>query len=301
MADPAALRGEYESLKERASETLRQGNLQGALELFDRAHALSRDLGEPSLEDMAYCNRSAVAIRLQRGDQCEPTLRQMLLRTSDSLVAYLSSYHLAQACDARKDYKKALFYARIAHRYAAALEDGEYQASALNEIGNARMALNDFHGALGEYSEAAGLLGPGETERRAFVLANLGYCLLLLGRLEQGFDAVIRGLRVARRVRAPRAESLGRLCLSFGHLLIGRPWYAARHGGEALELAEEQGDERTMKYALLLLGESYKQGGKTLVARECFDVLQQTYYPGMPQVPEMLLEVDVCRVINLRA
>jgi len=107
--------------------------------------------------------------------------------------------------------------------------------------------------------------------------------------------------RMARRVGAPLAESLARLCLAFAHLLHGRPWYALRHGSEALELAEAHGDEQTLKYALLLLGEAYKQGGKMNVARECFELLQRTYYPGMAQVPEMLLGVDVCRVINLRA
>jgi tetratricopeptide (TPR) repeat protein len=300
MVDLASLRAEYETLKERASETLKQGDLHAALEEFNLAHGAARRLGERDLEDVAFCNRSAVAIRLGQHDECVAALRQMLLRTAEPQVAYLSAYNLSRACDNRKDYRKALFYARIAHRYAIELEDPYQQASALNWIGNALVALNDFQGGLEEYRKAESLMEDEQSERRSLVLANLGYCLLLTGETKDGFRSVIRGLRMARRVKAPFGESAGRLCLAFGHLLVGRPRYAVRHGAEALELAEEHGDERTLKLALVLLGEAYKQGGKLPAALECFELLQRTYYPGMTQVPEMLLEVDICRVINLR-
>jgi tetratricopeptide (TPR) repeat protein len=301
MAEPAILRAEYEALKERASETLKQGKLHEALGLFDEANELARRLGVPDLVDLAFCNRSAVSIRLHQGEDCVPKLRQMLLRTTNPQVARHSAYNLALACDAQKNYNKELFYARIAYRYSVELAEVEHEASALNQIGNALVALNDFGGALEEYRRADRLLESEQSGRKAIILANLGYCCLLTDQPVDGFRALVRGLRMARRVGAPLAESLARLCLAFAHLLHGRPWYALRHGSEALELAEAHGDEQTLKYALLLLGEAYKQGGKMNVARECFELLQRTYYPGMAQVPEMLLGVDVCRVINLRA
>lgn len=300
MSDPATLRAEYEALKEQASKAVKQGKLTDALELFDRAYGLTCKLGKADLEDLAFCNRSAVSIRLGQGDDCVPQLRQMLLRTSDPQVARHSAYNLSLACDARKEYQKELFYARIAHRYSVELGESEHEASALNQIGNALVALNDFGGGLEEYRKADLLLLGEESDRRAVILANVGYCYLLTGCTAEGFRAVIRSLRMARRVKAPLAEGLARLCLAFAYLQIDRPWYGLRHGSEALELAEEYGDEQTMKHALLLLGEAYKQGGKVHVARECFELLQRTYYPGMSQVPEMLLGVDVCRVINLR-
>jgi len=300
MVEAKTLRAEYDALKERASETLKGGNLHAALEEFDRAHAVARRLAERNLEDIAFCNRSAVAIRLGLDDGCVRVLRQMLLRTADPQVAYLSAYNLSRACDNCKDYRKALFYARIAHRYAIELGDVEQEASALNWIGNALVALNDFGGGLEEYRKADVLIRDEESERRSVILTNLGYCLLLLGETNDGFRSVVRGLRMARRVQAPLAESLSHLCLSFAHLQGGRPWYAVRHGAEALELAEQHGDPPIMKLALLLLGEAYKQGDKVPAALECFELLQQTYYPGMSQVPEMLLGLDICRIINLR-
>lgn len=300
MADAANPRAEYEALKEEASSAVKQGSLAEALKLFDRAYGLAQRLGEPDLEDLAFCNWSAVAIRLGQDEECVPTLQQMLLRTTDPRLAYLSAYNLCQACDIRKDFKKVLFYARIARRYAVELGDADYEASAVNEIGNAYGALNDFRAALEAYSEAEAVLGRAESERRAFVLANKGYCLLLTGALDEGFRSVVQGLRMARRIHAPLALSHAHLCLAFAHLLVERPWYAVRHGSSALELGELHADQSTIKHALLFVGEAYKLGGKMDVARECFDLLQQTYYPGMTQVPEMLLEVDVCRVINLR-
>lgn len=300
MADAANPHEEYEALKEEASSAVKRGRLANALELFDLAYGLACELGEADLEDLAFCNRSAIAIRLGEGEDHVPQLRQMLLRTSDTQVARHSAYNLSLACDARKDYKKELFYARIAYRYSLELGETEHEASALNQIGNALVALNDFAGGLEEYGKADLLLEGEESNRRAVILANVGYCYLLTGRTPEGFRAVIRGLRMARRVTAPLAESLARLCLAFAYLQIGRPWYGLRHGSAALDLAEQYDDEQTMKHALLLLGEAYKQGGKVHVARECFELLQRTYYPGMSHVPEMLLDVDVCRVINLR-
>lgn len=301
MADSATLRAEYETFRERATESVQKGKLKEALDLFDRAHGVARQLGGADFVDIAFCNRSAIAIRLRLDAGCIPVLRQMLLRTTDAQVAYLSAYNLSLACDNQKDYRKALFYARIAHRYSLELGEPEQEGSALNQAGNALVALNDFGGALEEYRRADLLLANEQSDRRAIILANFGYCCLLTGRPADGFRAVIRGLRMARRVGAPLAEGLARLCLSFAHLLHGRPWYALRHGSEALELGEAHGDEPCVKYALLLLGEAYKQGGKVVAARECFELLQRTYYPGMTQVPEMLLGVDVCSVINLRA
>lgn len=300
MPDTDAVRAKYDAVKEHALELLRQGDLRAALDAFERAYDLARRIGEPRLQDIAFCNRSAVAIRLESGDESMSALRQMLLRTADSLVAYLSAYNLARASDARKDYEKTLFYARIAHRYAVELEEPEQQSSALNWIGNALVAFNDFEGGLAEYRKADRLIDGEESEQRSLILVNIGYCLLTTGETTDGVRSVLQGLRMARRLRAPLAESVGHLCLSFAHLLLERPWYAARHGADAVRFAEAAGDERTMKQALLLLGEAYKKGGKLPAALECFELLQETYYPGMSQVPEMLLGVDICRVINLR-
>lgn len=300
MEDSGSSRAQYEALKERASESVQKGKLKEALDLFDRAHEVARRLGERDLEDVAFCNRSAVAIRLGIDESCLRSLRQMLMRTSSPRVAYLSSYNLSQACDVNKDYRKALFYARIAVRYAAELGEVDHQAAATNQIGNALVALNDFAGGLKEYQIAHSLVEHSESERQSLILANLGYSQLLTGMIEEGLRTIIRALRMARRLRAPAALGEAHLCLSFAYLMAGRPWYALHHGSQALEQAEALGDEQTMKYALLLLGEGYKQGGKVVAARECFELLQRTYYPGMGEVPEMLLGVDICRVINLR-
>lgn len=300
MVEPVSLRAEYETLRERGAETLRQGELQAALEEFDRAHAVARQLGERDLEDVAFCNRSAVAIRMGIDDECLRSLRQMLMRTSNSRVAYLSSYNLCLAYDNRKDYRKALFYARIAYRYAVELGEAEHQAAATNQVGSLLVALNDFAGGLKEFEQAESLVANTESERRSLILSNLAYCHLLTGETNAGFRALLVALRMARRLRLPVAEAAAHLCLSFAFLLAERPWYALRHGSEALELAEALDDEQTVKNALLLLGEAYKQGGKLTAARECFEILQRTYYPGMGEVPEMLLGVDICRVINLR-
>lgn len=291
----------YDSLKDQGLVALEAGRLRQALELFDRAYELAVADGDENLRDLAVCNCAAVAIRLGEAEALIPRLRAMLMRTRDPRVSLFSAYNLALDCNKRKRFRKALFYARIAERYATELGEEPFRASALNEVGNAFVALNDFDSALEAYLQAETLVAGEETGRHATFLANIGYCHLLQGRLDDGFRREFESLRMARRCGARLAESLPRLCLSFAHLLANRPGHALRHANGALELAEEQGDHETVKYALLLLGEGYKKGGRTAPARECFQLLQRTFYPDMPEVPPMLLDVDVCRVINLRA
>lgn len=301
MTIKASLTETYEALRQGGLEELAAGRLEAALAVFDRAFELARESGDQTLDDLASCNRSAVAILLGDGEACIPSLRAMLLRTGDPTVARYSAYNLALAYDRPDGFKKSLFYARIALRYSLELGDPALEASARNQIGNVLVALNDIDNAFEHYTQADEILADADSGYRAQVLTNLGYCQLLDGCLATGLSAVIRAVRMARRHGASLAESHARLCLSFGYLLNDKPAYAASHAATALELAERHGDQRTQKHALLLIGEAYKQGGQTLVARECFELLQTTYYPDMPHVPEMLLDVDVCRVINLRA
>jgi tetratricopeptide (TPR) repeat protein len=301
MATKTATMERYELLKEQGSESLVEGRLEEALATFDRACEIAEEIEDRDLRDLAYCNWSAVAIRLRRPRGCVPRLQEMLLRTTDSRVAMYSSYNLALAYDDDRSNGKALFYARIAQRYAEELGEVELRGSALNQIGHALMAMNRFEEATEHLEQAERLLGPDHPLRRGLVLANLGYCSVVLGRVERGFRCLFESLRTLRRASSGLYEPTARMALSFAYLHADRPIRALQHAHRALEGAERSGDDHAAKYALLLLGESYKRGGDAEAAEECFTLLQETYYPDMPEVPGLLLEIDLCRIINLGA
>ncbi|MFP3939422.1 MAG: hypothetical protein ACLF0P_03865 [Thermoanaerobaculia bacterium] len=301
MNHESEIQERYETLKEEGSAHLAAGRLEEALERFERAEEAARRAGDADQVDLAFCNRSAVAVRLARTDGVQLRLQETLLRTTNRRVAVYSAYNLALAYDRSNSFEKSLFYARIAHRYAAELRDGALEALALNQIGNVLTALNQFQEALEHFRKADGLLPPGDDVARALLLDNLGYCHAVLGRFDLAFPALFRSLRLLRKCGAELYEAEPRLALCFAYLGIGRPGRAIRHVNRALDIAERSEDARSMKYALLLLGEGYKVAGHTGAARDCFRILQESYYPDMPEVPGLLLGLDVCKVINLRA
>lgn len=301
MNHESEIQERYEVLKEEGSAHLAAGRLEEALERFERAEEVAREGGDPDQVDLAFCNRSAVAVRLARTDGVQLRLQETLLRTTNRRVAVFSAYNLALAYDRANSFEKSLFYARIAHRYAVELQDASLEALALNQIGNVLTALNQFQEALEHFQKADRLLPPGDDVARALLLDNLGYCHAVLGRFDRAFPALFRSLRLLRRSGAELYEAEPRLALCFAYLGVGRPGRAIRHVNRALEIAERSEDARSMKYALLLLGEGYKLSGHTGAARDCFRILQECYYPDMPEVPGLLLGLDVCKVINLRA
>lgn len=194
-----------------------------------------------------------------------------------------------------------MFYARIALRHSAEMQSPELQASALDLLGNAHVALNDFQSGSQEYEKALELLGETPSVRRAVVLANAAYPKLLRNDLKEGMADLYHCLRYLRSQGVRFYQINAHLSLSFGYLLMERPIRAIHHASRALDLAEEFDSQASVKYALLMIGEAYKIAGDSPAARRCFDILQETYYPDKPEVPAMLLGLDLCKVINLRA
>jgi len=305
MVEPEANRArvaeQYEGLRTEASQALYQGQLARAYELFDQAYGLAVSDGDSNLIDLAYCNRAVVAARTGRARDMIPHLQEILLRTTDPQVARLSAYNLALVYDRPDGYRKSLFYARISLRYANELDDPAQRASSINQIGNILCAMSQFESALEHFRQAEEILADEVSPSKAIVLDNLGYCLTVLGEYSAGFGYLFRSLRMLRRLGAHLYETEPSLALCFAYLHIGRPEQAARHGARALDLAEEAADPKNAKLALLLLGEAYKMAGNLDVAHECFTLLQETFYPEMPEVPGMLFGLDVCKMINLRA
>lgn len=302
MAEQSVTRTRYEVVKEEGSALLAAGRLEEALESFDRACDLARALDDQDLSDLAYCNRSAVAVRLGMQGEIVTRLQEILLQTRNPQVAALAGYNLSRIYDRRKGFKKVIFYSRLALESAEEAENDELRASALNQLGNAYAAINQFETALDHYRQGLALLPAERSTRRALLLNNVGYACTVLGRLHEAFGPIFESLRILRRCEPGSLYEIEPyLTLSFAYLHIGRPEAAKRHAFRAFESAERTGDLERLKYALLLLGESHKLAGEDLAARDYFDLLQETFYPEMPEVPGMLLALDVCKLINLKA
>lgn len=291
----------YERLRDLGTEQLEGGHFATALEHFERAYEVAEQAGDRNTVDLAFCNRAVMSTMLKKSGDWIPRLQEILLRTSEARVARFCAYNLALIYDWEKSFKKSLFYGRIALRYSAEIGSPELLASAHDAIGNALIAMNDFEAGGREFERALAELPAEAVTRRAVVEANLAYSLLMRDRIAESLPLLYRSLRHLRRHGSAFVRMNPELSLAFALLLADKYGKAIDHALIALESAEDFGSTEVVKNALLLIGEAYKRAGDSPAARRCFDVLQETYYPDKPEVPAMLLGLDLCKVINLRA
>ena len=291
----------YEREWQAAEAAKEAGRLEEAYERYVAAFAAAELLGDHELVDRAFCNRAALGIALGRGEDPVPRLCTILLRNRSRSISFLAANTVARACELRRDYTKGLFYARIARDHAEAVARPEWLATASNQIGNLLLAESYFEDAAASYRQALALIADGGSPRQLVFEANLGYCELVLGRHKSGLSLLYRCLRTALRRDWARIEMIARIDLCYAHLELGRFETAERHGRRGLALAERIGESDWIKNALYLLGESAVLAGADGRAYAWFHELQRRYYPAQSHLPDLLLSVDIRKLINLRA
>lgn len=290
----------FDELKRLGQLAIEAGRLEEAAGFFDQALAWARE-NDGTLVDLAVCNRAAVSIELRQGEAELTRLREILLRNVDTLCCRVAAYNIARHYELTKNYKKSMFYARIACDRSAILGRRDWLASSHNLIGNTLLAEGFVDRAREEYERALELLPDEPIPAGASVLDNLGYCRILQGRHSEGYALLYRSLRLAQRFGAERYEISTRLDLCFAHLETGRYHRASRHGCIALALAEKAGEVDAIKNALYLLGEVANLRGETDVAHSYFSRLQRDFYPDECYLPGFLLAVDIRKLVNLHA
>lgn len=296
------LRRRFEDLRERAVEALEGTRYAESRDLFGQAIEVARQLEDKVLEDRAFCGHTAMALALGEGEDQVAPLRETLMRSGDDETCFLASYILAtQVFDSEADYRKSLFYSRVARTHAERLDRKEWLASCHNQIANALLATSFFDQACEEYQEALDLVPEDALLERALILDNLGYCRLVQKRHKEGFGMLFWSLRTLRRLGLRRYQAQPHIGLSYGYIDIGRYRSALRHGFEALRIAEDVGDDVATKQALYILGEAAKVAGAKHAAYRFYNRLQTEFYPADNSMAELLLTVDTRNLINLRA
>ena len=291
----------YEREWQSAEAAKEAGRLEEAFDRYVAAFTAAELLGDQELVDRAFCNRAALGIALGRGEDPVPRLCTILLRNRSRAIGFLAANTIARACELRRDFPKGLFYARIARDHAEAVGRPEWLATASNQIGNLLLAESYFEDAAASYQQALALVPGAHSARQLVFEANLGYCELVLGRYRSGLELLYRCLRAAVRRKRERIEMIARIDLCYAHLELGRFETAERHGRRGLELAERIGESDWIKNALYLLGEVAVLAGADGRAYAWFHELQRRYYPAQSHLPDLLLSVDIRKLINLRA
>lgn len=291
----------FRALRDRGVESLRAGDLTAALDAFEQSAALARSNGDSSLADLADCNCAAIRIELGESDGALAQMRSILLRSGDAQTCMVAATNAARIHDLAKQWKKGLFYARLALTHARAAGDASQLASTYNLSANLLLADDNVEEAVNDYETAIALMPGDDPIWRARALGNLGYCRVLQSRLPEAYALLRESLDTLRGAEARLYLVSPLTDLAFAHLESGHPQEARDAAEEALALAREFEDETGVKNALYLFGQAAQLLGDSGPARATFLELQQRFYPDKPFVCDFLLSVDVRKVINLRA
>jgi tetratricopeptide (TPR) repeat protein len=303
MSSAAAGRTEilFEEIRARGQQALDAGRLEEAAEILQTAVDLAVQEGDARLIDVTRCNRAVALIELDGGASEVPHLREILVRNGDPVSCRLAAYTIARHYEIGKNYKKALFYARIAMDRSRLIGRRDWIASSHNLIADTLLAESFVEEACREYEHALELIPEEAAAARAQIQDNLGYCRILQRRHGEGFRLLYESLRSLQRLGARKHEMSARLDLCFAHLETGRYRLSRRHGVAALALAESIGDLASVKNALYLLGEVANLSGDGDGAREHFSRLHREFFPDAGYLPEFLLAVDIRQLVNLHA
>jgi len=288
-------------LRALAEQAFGAGALDASERLIDQWLEIATASGDAVLIDRACCIRSAVQLERGSFEEATATLGKILLRSAELENRFLAAYTLGRAYDRRKDWKRALFYARLARESAENLAREDWIASSENQIGNLLLTSSYFDEAIQSFERALTSSPSVRSVDRSVIIDNLGYCYIVRGRFAQGFRCLFESLRALRSLGARRYEIEPRMSLSFAYLEVERPEQSLRHGLAALALAEEFSDPDSIKTSLFLLGEAAKLLGNDDGAQSYFRRLQDAYYPNDTQLTDMLMVVDARSMVNLKA
>ena len=299
--ETARLDSAFEEIRHRGQKAIDSGRLEEAVEILQTAVDLAVQEGDARLIDLTRCNRAAALVELGRGESEVAHLREILVRNGDPVSCRIAAYTIARYYEITKNYKKALFYARITLDRSRLLGRPDWLASSQNLIGNNLLAESFVAEAAAAYEKALELMPREPSPARGQVLDNLGYCRILQHRHGEAYHLLYRGLRLLRRFGARKHEISARLDLCFAHLETGRYRLARRQGSAALALAESLGDQSAVKNALYLLGEVAHLNGEAGDASCYFGRLHREFFPDAGYLPEFLLAVDIRKLVNLHA
>lgn len=296
----------FDDLIEQGRRHLQAEELGNALAAYQEAERIAEADGDRRSMDLAFANACAVQISQAGSAGLAPEamsrLRKILMAGDDAVNCRLAAYNIARAYEFAKDYRKGLFYARVALDRSRHLGSADWLASALNQIGNFLLAASRFDEACSRYEEALSVLSDeARSVRRAKIYDNLGYAYVVVGRIPEGLSLLYRSLRMLRHLGARRDQIFPHLDLAYALLETGRYDLASRHAARALGLAEEAQETDSTKNALYLLGEATHQAGDSSAAAAHFEHLCERFFPDSPQLAEVLLSVDVRSLVNLKA
>lgn len=285
-----------ERLRQEGMARVRANQPEEALELFDQALRFS-DLDD-EFRELVTINRAGAFITLERQSPEVQQLPAIIMRRRSPRHVYLAAYNLHNKFAIAGDFKKATSYARLALSVAEETGEPEWRIEVLFALGILSGLESRFDEAIQFHQdvlEASPAGGP-DAFRRASTLQNLGYSFIMNGQARTGIGLIEESMALMAEmgVDGYLAESSLDLCLAY--LELSDLDQARSYGETGLDRAVEQ---RQIRNAHYLLGEiAFKQQDIELACLH-FDQLAR-FYPDFPNLPHLLLAIDLRRVVNFK-
>lgn len=283
-----------EELRLAALARVREAEYDEALDLYDRALALTDD---EEARELITINKADALIALERTGPEVLELPRVIMRRRNVRHIYLAAYALQYKYRLENDLKRALFYAQLALRTAEEACEPSWRRVVLLELGNIYELDSQIDKAVEVFQESL-LIGEESAWRdrdlsHSYALENLGYCLLLLGQTEKGLAYVHEALET---LSDPIGRAEGYIDLCYGYIAAGDFTKARTYGEAGLEIAREPRQIRNSHY---LLGEACYKSGDRDAADFHFSELAK-FYPQFRNLKNLLYAIDLRSMVNFK-
>jgi tetratricopeptide (TPR) repeat protein len=278
------------------------GEFSRALAAYAEAKVAAAELEDDEKQEHAELNVSMVLIQTGRAREGEEGLREILLRTQDDRTIFSAAYNLAAALRKQGRYQRAWRYSGRALEASRRLQAFDLEASCRNLRGNIRLNENYLDEAMAEYTRAVELHRSFDEPQRfslAILEENIGYCLLMQKRWEEGCKRLQHALELAFTAEDRRCQAECYQDLCYASLLQDNYPKALEDGVRALELAVRHEYKDIVENCHYLLGELANRMDDHEERDRHFDAIQKDH-PELPKLKQFLCTVDVTRLITLK-
>jgi tetratricopeptide (TPR) repeat protein len=293
----------FTALQAESRQAVRRGDLRAAARTARRASALARASGDLHLVHLAAVNRSMVLLEKGLVQAAERGLREVILQSTDDEVICRAGFYLASALRRQNRLARARSFARLAAERAEGVGEPRLASRCLNLLGNIHLAEGNLKSAEDAYRRSlrrwrrAGHTADVRFET-GIVLDNLGYCLVLQGRIAPGRVLIEEALSLARERADRRTEAECLQDLAHAHLLGGRLEDGEACAARGLALAEQAAYLDIQRNCLYLLGEMAVRRDRIEESQAYFERLQATF-PDSPFLGRVLAMFDLSSMLTL--
>ena len=294
------LRDRYFRLEKRCRNAVHHGDVETALHLAEGALRLATASDDCDLQHRAVTNRSMVLLEAGELRDAEAGLREVVLQSTDDEVEGRAAFYLASSLRRQRKIGKAQVYESKAIEKAETLDDTVWRARCHNLLGNIYLNQGNHESAINEYRLAIDLWRRLDGDHRfatAIVLDNLGYCLTLTDRPEQGIPLIREALDLAVQIKDQRTEAECRQDLAHAYLNLNRIPAAREFALVALRIARSAGYRDILQNTFYVLGQLAALEGNLDESDAYFDRLQE-FFPDFPRLREFLRLFDVSSILT---